>query len=275
MITAHSFPLSFGQVLGDNAGGTPGTPVWDRPQDAIAAAARAAGPSRSQEVAELLKQLFEKCRRRCDCAEDDCGLRSGSGRVAGDVAPHCQSGSCEVCPVFLAQPLTLYERSLPDRNARLNRLLRCATPIGDLYRQAKQTAAGLSAEEAKGHKQEVKSLLGQLACCGENRLNCLKNVGELAELAPHLLTVQLQSGHTPFWTELRKVAKAVNKQPGLQSKLAALMAIRMKVPVGNHWSFYLSAHDRHQQEERQILEDWGAQLATSTTTTTQNTAATP
>ena len=67
-------------------------------------------------------------------------------------------------------------------------------------------------------------------------------------------------------TPLRKVAKAVNKQPGLQPKLAALMAIRMKVPVGNHWSFYLSADARHQQEELQILEDWGAQLATSTTT---------
>ena len=262
MITAHRFPLSFGQVLQDNAGGTPGTPVCDRAGDAIAAAARATGPSRGQQVERLLKQLFEKCRQRCNCAEDDCGLRSGSGRVAGDVAPHCQSRSCEVCPVFLAQPPALYEKSLPDRNARLNRLLRCATPISELYRQAKQTAAGLSADEAKKYKKEVKSLLCQLVCCGENRLNCLKNVGELAELAPCLLTVQLQSGHTPFWPELRKVAKAVTKQPGLQSKLAALMAIRMKVPVGNHWNFYLSAHDRHQREEQRILEDWGAQLAT-------------
>ena len=97
----------------------------------------------------------------------------------------------------------MYERSLPDWNVRLNWLLHCPTPISNLYRQAKQTAAGLSAEEAKRHKQEVKSLLVQSVWCNENRLNCLKNVGELAELAPGLLTVQLQFAHTPFWTELR------------------------------------------------------------------------
>ena len=98
----------------------------------------------------------------------------------------------------------------------------------------------------------------QLVLCNKNKLNCLKNIGEMAETVPRILCVQLTSGHSEFWTELRKVAKAIVKQPGLESRLAALIAIRKSIPPGNTWSQYLVS--RHQKEEMDIAEKWSACL---------------
>jgi ABC-type Fe3+-citrate transport system substrate-binding protein len=103
-----------------------------------------------------------------------------------------------------------------------------------------------------------------LVMCEQNRLNCMINIGELAELAPRLLCVQLKGGFSEFWNRLRTVAKAINKQTHLDCKLAALVAIRKSIAPGNHWSFYLQAHETHQRRELEILEEWRAAAGTTT-----------
>ena len=47
----------------------------------------------------------------------------------------------------------------------------------------------------------------------------MKNIGELSTVAPRILCIQLTSGYSDFWTELRKVAKG---------QLAALIAIPVR-----------------------------------------------
>lgn len=56
------------------------------------------------------------------------------------------------------------------------------------------------------------------------------------------------------------MAKAVNKQTTLEAQLAALIAIRKHIPVGNPWKFYLSADDKHARQEGDILDWWSTAL---------------
>lgn len=121
----------------------------------------------------------------------------------------------------------------------------------------------MSADESQKHELEVRNLLRALVKCGENRLNCMRNIGELSELAPRLLCVQLRTGHSQFWNHLRTVAKVVNKQPTLEAKLAALIAVRKVVPAGNHWSFYLATAPENAPTEAEILQRWTEALAQS------------
>lgn len=92
-------------------------------------------------------------------------------------------------------------------------------------------------------------------------LNCMRNIGELAEIMSRLLCMQLGGGHAEFWNQLRTVAKAINKQPTLDAKLAALLTIRKAIGPGNHWPFYLAVADQHSQKEREILQGWTAALS--------------
>lgn len=213
--------------------------------------------NRKDQVERLLRSLFQLCEDRCICAESDCIIRSGATRVGGDPSPDCPFTTCEVCSVFQLQQNTFYISSLQTKNERLNKLLCCAVGIGEMYRLAKPSST-LTVEQAKTRKKEVQDLMCQLVLCNKNKLNCLKNIGELAETVPRILCVQLTSGHSEFWTELRKVAKAIVKQPGLESRLAALIAIRKTIPPGNTWSQYLVS--RHQKEEMDIVEKWSASL---------------
>ena len=86
----------------------------------------------------------------------------------------------------------------------------------------------------------------------------MKNIGDMAEIVPRILCVQLTSGHSDFWTELRKVAKAVVNQYNLECKLAALIAIRKHIPPGNMWSQYLTSD--HSREEAEIVQKWTSTL---------------
>ena len=81
-------------------------------------------------------------------------------------------------------------------------------------------SATASEAEAARSKKEVEDLLCKPVLSSENRLKCMKNIGEMAEQEPRILCVQLQSGHSQFWFKLRKVAKAINKQTTQECKLA-------------------------------------------------------
>ena len=193
------------------------------------------------------------CSDCCICTEDTCSIRSNTTPVGRDPAAPCQSRNCEVCSVFKTQPHNFYRKSLESKNARLNQLLCSCRAVNELYRLTKFSATA-SVQETARRKKEVQDLLRQLVLCSENRLNCMKNIAEMAEQVPRILCVQLQSGHSQFWTEVRKVAKAINKQATQECKLAALIAIRKSIPPGNTWSQYLTS--AHPKQEMDILTKW-------------------
>lgn len=207
------------------------------------------------------------CRARCICKDDECSIRAGARSLTGDPAEVCQTPACNVCMVFKKQPEDLYTKSLQSKNARLDQLLRCCPAISELYQLAKQTGRALATAEVSRHKKDVQNLLRKLVACGENKLNCLKNIGEMAEIVPRILDVQLMSGYSEFWTEIRKVAKALNKQPNLRCKLAALIAIRKHITPGSPWSRYLET-DSYRREEREILDGWTSTAERTATSAT-------
>ena len=141
-------------------------------------------------MCRLLRALFNMCSHRFICSATDCGIRSGIRQVVGDSTPICQSPNCDVCQVFKKQPQNFYGKTLQSKNARLNQLLCCCPAISDLYHLAKQTTS-LSTEEVARHKKEVKNILRGLVVWGENKLNCMKHIGEMAEVVPKLLCVHL------------------------------------------------------------------------------------
>ena len=245
-----------------------GNAIWANPGD-LSKHAVLAPTERTEEVQRLLRDLFAKLRHHCVCQERSCSLRSDARSLSGDPAPACQTPArCQVCSAFEAQPTELYGRCLTSKNDRLNLLLCCCPAIGKICRLSKAPST-MSADQSQKHELEVRNLLRALVKCGENRLNCMRNIGELAELTPRLLCVQLRSGHSQFWNHLRTVAKVVNKQPTLEAKLAALIAVRKLVAAGNHWSFYLASRDEHRATELDILRRWTEALARSTSRTGQ------
>ena len=123
----------------------------------------------------------------------------------------------------------LMARPHSSKNSSMTQLLASSTALHQIYTLA--VPCQLSQAERVQRKTKVKDLLCKIFECKRNRLQCMmKNIGQLAQLLPKLLCVQLVTGHSLFWDELRKVARAVNSQPNQQSKLAAIVAIRRKLP---------------------------------------------
>ena len=239
-----------------------GSAVWENPGN-LSKSAVLAPAERTGEVQRLLRDLFGKLRHQCVCQERHCALRSQAQTLSGDPASPCQSPSrCPVCLAFEAQPRELYTKCLASKNQRLNLLLCCCPAIAKICRLAKAPAT-MSADESQQHELDVRNLLRELVKCGDNRLNCMRNIGDLAEITPRLLCAQLRTGHSEFWNHLRTVAKVVNKQPTLEAKVAALIAIRKLVPPGNHWSFYLACADQHGPAELDILQRWTRSISQS------------
>ena len=143
---------------------------------------------------------------------------------------------CSVCDVF-SRHLGLCTLMASAFKARMTQLLVSSTALHQIYTLA--VPCQLSPAERVQRKTKVKDLLCKIFDCKRNRLQCMKHIGQLAQLLPKLLCVQLVTGHSLFWDELRKVARAVNSQPNQQSKLAAIVAIRrnfLQRPLGEHSS---------------------------------------
>ena len=73
-----------------------------------------------------------------------------------------------------------------------------------------------------------------------NRLQRLRRIGELAMLVPKLLRVQLSSGRTLFWQQLRRVSNRVIGQCSQPAKLDTLGAIRRRMPDNSPWKEFLT-----------------------------------
>lgn len=242
------------------------TPIWDRPASIVHTCSSTLEGSRQTTVNRCLRELFVLCRQICTCAQGSCALYSNSDWFAPEVRQSkcAHADRCVVCRLFEQHREfeALYLSMLPTKNARLNQLLRCSSVVYDLYELAVPES---SSETERERKTQVKELLCQLLDCGENRLNCLRNVGGLIKILPRLQCVQFKSGFSDFWTEMRKVATAVIHQTTRQCKLAAVLAFRRKLPPDSTWAFFLSTGST--EEEADILRQWldaeitGAQAA--------------
>lgn len=212
---------------------------------------RTLAQTRRTTVNRCLRGLFDLCGAKCTCADGMCGLKSS---VQWSTENSCHNAArCDVCGLFeqqRAQPL--YLSLLQTKNQRLNQFLRLSSAVDDIYELT--ATPSTPGESERDQKTRVKELLLELLDCGENRLNCVRNVGALTKLLPRLRCLQLSSGFSAFWEEMRKIATAVLPQPTHRCKLAAVLAFRRKLAVGSPWAFYLSTASTH--EESEILQGW-------------------
>ena len=88
----------------------------------------------------------------------------------------------------------------------------------------------LPPEQRVRRKQRVKEALCSLLDCQRNRLSCFNQVGQLSGLLPRILRLQLLSGHSLFWEQMRKLGSAVSKQMSREAQRAVLAAVRQRLP---------------------------------------------
>ena len=172
--------------------------------------------ARQQHLRAKMAALFAICGDRCHCRPESCLYREGRfGRPTQSPCP--QVATCAVCRVFSRQVDHL-----------LGVLGQASVSKGALFSQL--LASSMS----------VKELLCAMLDCHRYRLQCLRRIGELGMLLPQLLRVQLASGRSLFWEQLRKVANTVRDQVGREARLTVLAAIRGRLPHGSPWKAILT-----------------------------------
>ncbi|KAJ7386011.1 hypothetical protein OS493_012344 [Desmophyllum pertusum] len=216
--------------------------------------------AREDEVGGCVSSLFLLCRQRCTCSTSSgCPLRSGTGWfVEGATACAHTANARFARPSSSIRKLSqLYLGRANNQNQKLRQLLACSMGVHDLYRLAvPENLPGFASK--RDRKTQVKVLLRKLLACGENRLNCVRNVGGLVKVLPRLKCLQLKAGFGDFWNELRKVAKAVTKQTTPECSLAAVLAFRLKLPADSPWRFYLTSADA--SAETRVMRVWTAAM---------------
>lgn len=200
-----------------------------------------------KEFCQKLSALFEICGDRCSCRTP-----SPSSCAPLEEGGFQQPSSCsnaETCPVF-----RVFVRHLD----LLNILAKASVTKGDLFSQRLAASVAiyqlyslavprdLPPAERAPRKRRVKELLCLLVDCQRNRLQCLKQIGQLGTFLPNLLCVQIASGRSLFWDQLRKVARSVNGQASVAAKRAVLAAIRNRLPEDSKWSPFLTSQDADQ-----------------------------
>jgi len=194
-----------------------------------------------------LECLWQVLRDDCSCGPQDCSLKDG-GTVEN---MECQAGraQCRIC-AFLRCHSTVREDALAiatDKNRRLAILLDLAPLVAGLF--PRESAATGAAEKTK----VLVSSLCQLLSCKESRLGCIRQLGNLVTLAPRLQSAQLESGWGDFWDQMRKIAKAVNRQASHECQLVALLAVRLvlgpRLPQDSTWPYYLCSAGTPSEEQ--------------------------
>ena len=238
------------------------------------AAAEEATSRRAVRAQSDLSKIWDLCKARCSCTDaDHCPIRTHRATCPADAAVTCPrlrgqpDQLCPACVAFSALrggELNLLGNSGTSRaakNARLRQLLKLCPAVHGLFELA-LNGMGRGHESGRPKsKKSVTNLLGRLLCCGSNRVHCLRSVGRLSALVPRVLTLtSLESGWSLFWTEVRKISKAVSKQPDRQAAYAALIAIRLRCTAQKlgRWDAYLTSGS---QEEQDVMQRFFVPLA--------------
>ena len=206
----------------------------------------------------MMATLSGICSESSNSSEETCSLKGAQffQITQREETPCAETTTCSVCDVFSLHLglCALMAGAHSSKNSRMNQLLASSTALHQIYSLA--MPCQLSPAERVQRKTKVKDLLCKIFDCKRNRLQCMKHIGQLAQLLPKLLCVQLVTGHSLFWDELRKVARAVNSQPNQQSKLAAIVAIRRKLPPASPWRAFLTSE--RTADEEAIIHRFGS-----------------
>ena len=205
----------------------------------------------------MMATLFGICSESCNCSEETCSLKGAQffQITQREETPCAETTTCSGCDVFSRHLglCALMARAHKSKNSHMTQLLASSTALHQIYTLAMPSQ--LSPARVQ-RKTKVKVLWCKIFDCKRNRLQCIKHIGQLAQLLPKLLCVQLVTGHSLFWDELRKVARAVNSQPNQQSKLAAIVAIRRKLPPASPWRAFLTSE--RTADEEAIIQRFGS-----------------
>ena len=190
-------------------------------------------------------------------SEETCSLKEAQffQITQREETPCAETTTCSVCDVFSLHLglCALMAGAHSSKNSRMNQLLASSTALHQIYSLA--MPCQLSPAERVQRKTKVKDLLCKIFDCKRNRLQCMKHIGQLAQLLPKLLCVQLVTGHSLLgWFE--ESARAVNSQPNQQSKLASIVAIRRKLPPASPWRAFLTSE--RTADEEALIQRFGS-----------------
>ena len=206
----------------------------------------------------MMATLFGICSESCNCSEETCSLKGAQffQITQREETAHVETTTCSVCDVFSLHLglCAIMVRAHRSKNSCMTQLLASSTSLHQIYTLA--VPCQLSLAKRVQRKTKVKDLLCKIFDCKRNRLQCMKHIGQLAQLLPKLLCVQLVTGYSLFWDELRKRAHAVNSQPNQQSKLAAIVAIQRKLPPASPWRAFLTSE--RTADEEAIIQRFGS-----------------
>ena len=230
----HDFDLPQQQTLS----ATPTTAEQADPEAVRKATRSMLTGQRETELRQKLTALFAICGDRCTCQPEACPLKRGEFPL--DQPPCGNSEHCRLCGVFVSDLdlVKLLGRASLSKGDLFSQRLASFVAIHQIYAMA--VPRELPPAERGPRKRQVKSLLCELLDCQRNRLQCLKQIGELGKLIPQLLCVQIASGRSLFWEQLRKVAKTVNAQASREAKRAALDCMRGRLPQDSRWRPFLT-----------------------------------
>lgn len=194
---------------------------------------------RGKQLLEKMSALFAVCADRCRCDAGSCPFKQGLF-ASPTQSPCSDSARCSVCGLF-SRHVGLFQllgKASATRGALFSQRLASSVAVHQLYDLA--VPRELEPDQRRARKQAVKDLLCSMLDCQRNRLQCYRRIGELGILVPALLCVQLTSGRSLFWEQLRKVGNVVIGQASRQAKLTALEAIRRRLPSESPWKAFLT-----------------------------------
>ena len=146
----------------------------------------------------MMATLFGICSESCNCSEETCSLKGAQffQITQREETPCAETTTCSVCDVFSRHPglCALMARAHSSKNARMTQLLASSTALHQIYTLG--VPCQLSPAERVQRKTKVKDLLCKIFDCKRNRLQCMKHIGQLAQLLPKLLCVQLVTVHS-------------------------------------------------------------------------------
>ena len=208
------------------------------------------GQTQTAKTREALKELWELCSPKCICREESseaapCTLIDTSGGLGRGPSGGCGiSDRCKVCAFFCKreQIVTQTLSAARHKNVRFRQLLSMCEPVAQLYPTDRME------QGYRQKKHQLNRILSQVFCCKENRLGSMRQVGHLSTLVPKIKSLQFSSGWSLFWSELRKVAKAVNRQPDQHCKMLALILMRLAIPQRCGWREFLTADSELERE---------------------------
>ena len=146
----------------------------------------------------MMATLFGICSESCNCSKETCSLKGAQffQITQREETPCAETTTCSVCDVFSRhlRLCALMARAHSSKNSRMTQLLASSTALHQIYTLA--VPCQLSPAERVQRKAKVKDLLCKIFDCKRNRLQCMKHIGQLAQLLPKLLCVQLVTVHS-------------------------------------------------------------------------------